>query len=94
MSPVPRSAAFARIHREVMAIVGKLPPGRITTYAAIGAFLDVVPRQVAFLLARRGDPAREAAPWWRVVGADGQLGREKRAADGRPQAQPSGHREG
>jgi methylated-DNA-protein-cysteine methyltransferase related protein len=83
---MPGSAAFARIHRDVMAIVARVPRGRITTFAAIGAFLDVVPRQVAFLLARRHDPAREAVPWWRVVGVGGALGREKRAADGRTQA--------
>ncbi len=79
------SPAFARIHRDVMQVVSRIPRGRLTTYAAIGDFLDVVPRQVAFLLARQNDASREAVPWWRVVGIDGALGRPKRATAGAAQ---------
>lgn len=68
-----------------MQVVARIPRGQVTTFAAIGAFLDVVPRQVAFLLARQNDEAREAVPWWRVVGADGSLGRPKRATAGAAQ---------
>jgi alkylated DNA nucleotide flippase Atl1 len=80
-----RSPAFARIHRDVMQVVARIPRGRVTTYLAIGEFLDVVPRQVAFLLARQNDELRESVPWWRVVGADGALGRPKRATAGASQ---------
>lgn len=81
------SPAFVRIHGEVMQVVARIPKGRVATFADIGAFLDVVPRQVAFLLARRNDPAREAVPWHRVVSDDGALGRPKFDAHGRSQAE-------
>jgi methylated-DNA-protein-cysteine methyltransferase related protein len=80
-----KSDAFARIHREVMQVAAAIPAGRVATFADIGAFLDVVPRQVAFLLARQNDPERESAPWYRVVGHDGRLGRPKYDAWGRSQ---------
>jgi methylated-DNA-protein-cysteine methyltransferase related protein len=80
-----KSHAFARIHREVMQVVAAIPPGRIATFADIGAFLDVIPRQVAFLLSRQNDPVREATPWYRVVAEDGSLGRPKHDAWGRSQ---------
>lgn len=80
-----KSEAFARLHREVMQVASAIPAGRVATFADIGSFLDVVPRQVAFLLAQTNDPAREAAPWHRVVADDGQLGRPKYDAWGRSQ---------
>lgn len=82
-----RSEAYARIKRDVYAIAKSLPAGRLTTNAAIGAFLDVAPRQVAYLLALRNDEAREEVPWFRVVGDDGSLGRPKHDAFGRSQAE-------
>ena len=96
---MPKSEAFARIHRDVMTIAAAIPAGRVATFADIGTFLDVVPRQVAFLLARRNDPERETAPWHRVVADDGALGRPKYDAWGRaatpvsrPSREPQAHR--
>jgi methylated-DNA-protein-cysteine methyltransferase related protein len=86
MSPV-KSAAFARIKRDVYAIAASIPKGKLSTFADIGAFLDVVPRQVAFLLALKNDEARESTPWYRVVADDGSLGTPKRDAYGRSQAE-------
>lgn len=68
-----------------MQVAHAIPPGQVSTFAAIGALLDVVPRQVAYLLARKNDPAREAAPWYRVVPDDGTIGRPKSDAWGRSQ---------
>jgi methylated-DNA-protein-cysteine methyltransferase-like protein len=82
---MPKSPAFQRIHGEVMQIARKIPKGRVSTFAAIGNFLDVVPRQVAFLLARVNDDARESSPWYRVVADDGSLGTPKYDARGRSQ---------
>ena len=82
---MPKSAAFARIHDEVMRCAHAIPRGKVSTFAAIGQFLDVVPRQVAYLLARKNDVAREDAPWHRVVADDGSLGRPKYDARGRTQ---------
>jgi alkylated DNA nucleotide flippase Atl1 len=82
---VAKSEAFARIHRDVMQVAAAIPKGKVASFADIGAFLDVVPRQVAFLLARANDPARESVPWHRVVADDGGLGRPKHDAWGRSQ---------
>jgi methylated-DNA-protein-cysteine methyltransferase-like protein len=83
----PKSRAFLRIRSEVMAIARAIPLGRVTTFAAIGRYLDVVPRQVAYLLARRDDEEREAAPWYRVVGEGGILGKPKSRSFGQSQAE-------
>jgi methylated-DNA-protein-cysteine methyltransferase related protein len=82
---VSQSAAFARIKRDLMIVVAAIPSGRLATNAAIAEFLDIVPRQVAFLLAKRNDELRESVPWWRVVGTDGQLGTRKQSFDGTSQ---------
>lgn len=70
---------------EVLTIVRAVPPGRVTTFAAIGRYLDVVPRHVAYVLARRDDEEREIAPWYRVVGNDGILGKPKSRNHGESQ---------
>lgn len=57
----------------VLAIVERIPPGRVTTYGAIAdALFDHLgggPRQVGAVMSRHGGPV----PWWRVVRADGTL---------------------
>jgi methylated-DNA-protein-cysteine methyltransferase-like protein len=84
---MPGSPAFARVKSEVMAVAHAVPPGRVTTFAAVGVFLDLSARQVAYLLALRNDEAREAAPWHRVVGEGGALGKPKRNGFGESQAE-------
>lgn len=83
---MPGSPAFARVKSEVMAVAHAIPPGRVTTYAAVAQFLDLTARQVAYLLALRNDEAREAAPWHRVVGEGGVLGKPRRNGFGESQA--------
>lgn len=55
---------------EVLSLVERVPPGRVTTY---GALADAVgrygPRRVGSVMAEHGGPV----PWWRVVRADGSL---------------------
>ncbi len=57
----------------VLALVERVPRGRVTTYGALAdALWDRFgggPRQVAAVMARHGGPV----PWWRVVRADGSL---------------------
>lgn len=57
----------------VLAIVERIPRGRVTTYGAIAdALLDDHgggPRLVGNVMATHGGPV----PWWRVVRADGSL---------------------
>ena len=54
----------------VLALVEKVPAGRVTTYGAIAAQVGRGgPRQVGRVMATYGGPV----PWWRVVRADGSL---------------------
>jgi len=53
----------------VLAIVETIPPGRVTTYGAIGDAVGIGPRLVGNVMANFGGPV----PWWRVVRADGSL---------------------
>ncbi len=54
----------------VLAVVERVPAGRVTTYGAIADHLGVSgPRLVGRILSLYGGPV----PWWRVVRADGSL---------------------
>lgn len=75
-----KSAAFARIRRDVLAIMAAVPPGRLVTYRDVGRHLDVVPRHVAYILSTLDPGEKELVPWFRAVGDDGSLGVPK--ADG------------
>jgi alkylated DNA nucleotide flippase Atl1 len=55
---------------QVLSIVERVPPGRVTTYGLIAEALGSGgPRQVGAVMAAYGGPV----PWWRVVRADGSL---------------------
>ena len=56
-----------RFVESVLALVEGVPPGRVTTYGAIGDALGRGPRIVGRVLSLHGG----AVPWWRVVRADG-----------------------
>ena len=49
--------------------VEDIPPGRVSTYGAIGRLVGVGPRRVARALSQGGG----AVPWYRVVRADGSM---------------------
>lgn len=74
-----KSLAFARIRAEVLAAACAVPRGRVTTYGAIAAHLEVVPRHVAFVLAGLKGGEVDDVPWHRVVAADGGLRQSSRA---------------
>ncbi|MFC7977721.1 MGMT family protein [Streptomyces cinereoruber] len=62
----------------VLDVADAIPPGRVMTYGDVAEWLDEGgPRQVGRVMALYGG----AAPWWRVVRADGTLlpGAELRA---------------
>jgi methylated-DNA-protein-cysteine methyltransferase related protein len=81
------SEAFARIKSQVLQITASIPHGRITSFNAIAKHLDVMPRQVAFILSQLSDDEKRTLPWHRVTGESGKLGAIKTHADGRKQAQ-------
>ncbi len=53
----------------MLALVERVPPGRVTTYGAIGDRVGSGPRLVGRVMALYGGPV----PWWRVVRADGSV---------------------
>lgn len=83
---MPKSAAFQRIKTEVLTVTRAIPAGRVTSFRAIGLHLNVVPRQVAYILATLSDAEKEQTPWYRVVSDNGALERPKFDGYGRSQA--------
>ena len=57
----------ADVDEAVFDAVEAIPPGRVSTYGAIGRLVGIGPRRVARALAGGGG----AVPWFRVVRADG-----------------------
>ena len=55
------------VDEAVFDVVERIPPGRVSTYGAIGRLLGVGPRRVARALSSGGG----AVPWHRVLRADG-----------------------
>jgi alkylated DNA nucleotide flippase Atl1 len=56
------------VDEAVFDVVDSIPPGRVTTYGAIGRLIGIGPRRVARALSSGGGGA---VPWYRVVRADG-----------------------
>lgn len=71
---------YARIKRQVVALVARIPAGSLSTIADVGAYIDVLPRDVAYILAMLDDGEREVLPWHRVVAADAKLSRNPERA--------------
>jgi methylated-DNA-protein-cysteine methyltransferase-like protein len=80
-----RSGGTVRLKARVLAVVGAIPEGRVTTYGAIGRHLRVTARQVAFILANLTAEESECLPWFRVVAASGVVSSTKLGAVGRRQ---------
>ena len=76
------SPFFARIKNDLKRIVEAVPAARVITYASAGAYLDVAPRHVAYILSTLNEIEREIIPWHRVVAADGTLGPSKKGERG------------
>ncbi|MCX4548381.1 MGMT family protein [Streptomyces sp. NBC_01387] len=74
------SAELPEYAERVLDVADRIPPGRVMTYGDIAEWLgEGGPRQVGRVMALYG----AAAPWWRVVRADGALlpGHELRALE-------------
>ena len=63
------------VDEAVFDVVERIPPGRVSTYGAIGRLVGVGPRRVARALSSGGG----AVPWHRVVRADGTAAEAVRA---------------
>ena len=82
-----RAEGGARFKSRVLAVVGAIPEGRVTTYGTIARHLRVTARQVAFILARLTVEESRRFPWFRVVAANGVVSSTKLGAVGRKQIQ-------
>jgi methylated-DNA-protein-cysteine methyltransferase related protein len=89
-----KSVAFARIKSNVLELIARVPPGKLTTFAAIAALCDIEPRQVAYLLATCPDANEDGAPipWHRAVAIDGSLQQGKRRSTHAKRLQDENHR--
>jgi methylated-DNA-protein-cysteine methyltransferase related protein len=64
------AGSFAEFSELVLAVVDRIPRGRVMTYGGIAAYLERGgPRGVGSVMSRDG----QAVTWWRVVRADGGL---------------------
>jgi methylated-DNA-protein-cysteine methyltransferase related protein len=79
------SPFFARIKRDVLAIIVTVPTGRLVTFKDVGAHLDVMPRHVPYILARLDPVEALSLPWFRAVPEDRTLATPKHAPGGRSQ---------
>lgn len=61
------------VRQDLIDSVRAIPPGFVTSFDAIAALLDVMPRQVAHLLETLDDDNRDNVPWHRVVSVAGYL---------------------
>ena len=66
---VPPGDPALDVDEAVFDAVDTIPPGRVSTYGAIGRLVGVGPRRVARALSQGGG----AVPWYRVVRADGSM---------------------
>jgi alkylated DNA nucleotide flippase Atl1 len=67
--PPPSDRNAVDVDEAVFDVVDSIPPGRVSTYGAIGRLVGVGPRRVARALSAGGG----AVPWHRVVRADGTV---------------------
>lgn len=68
-----KSAAFARIKKEILAIVEAIPSGKVSTYKAGGESLEVMPRHITYILTTLSEDESEQIPWHRVVSDGGKI---------------------
>lgn len=70
---MPKSEAFTKIKADVLEITKNIPAGRVTTFVAIGEYLNVVPRHVAYILSTLSHEEADEVPWHRVVADNGVM---------------------
>jgi alkylated DNA nucleotide flippase Atl1 len=71
----PGNHSALDVDEAIFDVVERIPPGRVSTYGAIGRLVGVGPRRVARALAAGGG----AVPWHRVLRADGTAAEPVRA---------------
>lgn len=72
------SPHFARISAQVSDVAARIPVGRVTSFAAVGAELDVPARYVAYIVSRWDEQQWEDFPWHRFLPEHGRPPRTSR----------------
>lgn len=72
------ASAHARINRDLLSLVARVPAGYVVTYRQIGDHLKVSPQHIANVVTGLDDDDRKKVPWWRVVADGGAIGRHPR----------------
>lgn len=80
-----KSVAFPKIKADILRAVARVPPGRVSTFADVGAFLEIMPRHVAYVLATLSEEERKAIPWHRIVMDGGRISPTRFSTRGRDQ---------
>ena len=68
-------AAYARIKRDVLAVISRVPAGYVVTHKQLADHLKVSPQHIANVAAGLDDRDRTSIPWWRLVADGGAVGR-------------------
>src|SRR5690242_4806224 len=76
------SPFFARIKRDVLAIVAAVPRGGLVTFRDIAGHLDISARQAAYILSMLDPIEAATVPWHRAVPEDGTLRTPKHDPNG------------
>ena len=67
--------AYARIKRDILALVARVPAGYVVTHKQIAVHLKVSPQHIANVVTSLDDTDRAGIPWWRIVADGGAIGR-------------------
>lgn len=70
--------AYARIKRDVLALIARVPAGYVVTHRQIADHLKVSPQHIANVAAGLDDRDHAEVPWWRIVADGGAIGRHPR----------------
>jgi methylated-DNA-protein-cysteine methyltransferase related protein len=70
-----------RLKADILALVARLPVGRLATHGALARHLGVAPRHIVQVLAALDAADVARVPWWRVVADGGAIGQHKRRAE-------------
>lgn len=61
------------VYERIYTAVSRVPPGRVTTYGAVGRYVGCPARVVGYALHYLSASARPDVPWQRVINARGRI---------------------
>jgi len=73
-----KSAAYSRMRKALLALVGQIPPGQVCELPALARALNIPPRHAAYIMSTLTPDEASLAAWYRVVPAGGRFTPAKR----------------